>query len=85
MTGHGYGHGIGMSQYGANGAAAAGLKHPAILAYYYPGTTLGTKTGNIRVLLSKATSTSTIVKALPNMKFRVVATNKAIYLPTTAG
>jgi SpoIID/LytB domain protein len=85
VTGHGYGHGIGMSQYGASGAAAAGLTYDKILAYYYPGTSTGTKTGNIRVLISKATSTSMIVKALPNMKFRNVATNAAIYLPTTVG
>lgn len=42
ITGHGNGHGHGLSQYGAQGAALAGLTTPQILAFYYPGTTLTT-------------------------------------------
>ncbi|MDT9594520.1 SpoIID/LytB domain-containing protein [Nocardioides zeae] len=38
FTGHGFGHGIGMSQYGARGAARAGLSSSQILGFYYPGT-----------------------------------------------
>jgi SpoIID/LytB domain protein len=34
----GWGHGVGMSQYGAYGAAKAGLNYSKILAFYYPGT-----------------------------------------------
>lgn len=34
----GYGHGIGLCQYGSDGAAAAGLTYTGILAHYYPGT-----------------------------------------------
>ena len=41
ITTHGYGHGIGMSQYGANGAAKAGYTYKQILNHYYPGTMLG--------------------------------------------
>lgn len=37
----GNGHGHGMSQYGAQGAALAGLSAAQILAFYYPGTSLG--------------------------------------------
>jgi SpoIID/LytB domain protein len=37
LAGRGYGHGIGMSQYGAFGKAARGLKADAILASYYGG------------------------------------------------
>lgn len=36
----GYGHGVGMSQYGANGLARRGKSFREILAYYYPGTQL---------------------------------------------
>lgn len=36
----GYGHGVGMSQAGANRMAAGGSTCPQILAHYYPGTTL---------------------------------------------
>ena len=54
--GRGYGHGVGMSQYGARGRALAGQLAPAILAHYYPKTTLGTRstTTTIRVLLLTA-------------------------------
>lgn len=36
----GYGHGVGMSQYGANILASQGEDYSAILAHYYPGTEL---------------------------------------------
>ena len=36
----GFGHGVGMSQYGANVMAAQGADYRAILAHYYPGTEL---------------------------------------------
>jgi hypothetical protein len=39
ITGHGFGHGIGMSQYGAFGAAQKGLTASQILSFYYPGMT----------------------------------------------
>lgn len=40
ITTHGYGHGVGMSQYGASRMAAAGSTYREILALYYPGTQL---------------------------------------------
>jgi stage II sporulation protein D len=39
--GRGYGHGVGMSQYGARGRALAGQDAATILAHYYQGTTRG--------------------------------------------
>lgn len=39
LRGSGWGHGWGMSQYGAYGAARAGLTWRQILGFYYPGTT----------------------------------------------
>ena len=38
----GYGHGVGMSQYGANVLAAEGMDYREILAWYYTGTRVGT-------------------------------------------
>lgn len=38
----GYGHRVGMSQYGADAMAASGKKYTEILAYYYEGTDLQT-------------------------------------------
>ena len=52
ITGRGWGHGIGMSQYGAEGFAQHGWSYRRILAHYYPGTRLK-RTGNrtVRVLV----------------------------------
>ena len=40
FEGRGYGHGVGMSQFGARGAALAGLDAKRILAHYYRHTSL---------------------------------------------
>jgi SpoIID/LytB domain protein len=40
FSGAGYGHGVGMCQYGARGMARAGYSYRAILGHYYPGTTV---------------------------------------------
>lgn len=40
IYGGGYGHGIGMSQYGAHGMAEQGMNCEQILLYYFPGTLL---------------------------------------------
>lgn len=42
ITTRGYGHGVGMSQYGANGMANSGKSYKEILSHYYPGTILKT-------------------------------------------
>ena len=53
FSGHGWGHGVGMSQYGAYGYAQHGSTYDQILAHYYPGTTLGpAPASTIRVLLA---------------------------------
>src|SRR3954466_1968817 len=52
FNGHGWGHGVGMSQYGAYGYAQHGSTYDQILAHYYPGTTLGpAPASTLRVLL----------------------------------
>src|SRR6185312_4620215 len=53
VHGHGFGHGVGMSAYGAYGYALHGAGYKAILGHYYPGTSLGTLEGpqTVRVLL----------------------------------
>jgi stage II sporulation protein D len=38
LTGHGWGHGHGMSQWGAQGAASLGVSAATIMSTYYPGT-----------------------------------------------
>jgi stage II sporulation protein D len=61
--GRGYGHGVGLNQYGARGRALAGESADEILAAYFAGTTTGTTspTRNVRVRLMagyKPTSSS---------------------------
>ncbi|WHX40249.1 SpoIID/LytB domain-containing protein [Mesobacillus sp. AQ2] len=41
IRGKGYGHGVGMSQYGAKNMASSGKSYVEILKHYYPGATLG--------------------------------------------
>lgn len=40
ITTRGYGHGVGMSQYGANGMANSGYNYEQILKHYYQGITI---------------------------------------------
>ncbi|HXY80599.1 MAG TPA: SpoIID/LytB domain-containing protein [Gaiellaceae bacterium] len=66
FSGHGWGHGVGMSQYGAFGYAQHGWTYEQILAHYYPGTTPGTLPGaTIRVLLADRRKTLTLSSSVP--------------------
>ena len=53
VHGRGFGHGVGMSAYGAYGYAKAGKSYQFILGHYYRGTTIGTveRARVVRVLL----------------------------------
>ncbi|MDX6593362.1 MAG: stage sporulation protein [Gaiellales bacterium] len=53
LTGHGWGHGIGMSQYGALGFAQRGYNWKQIIKHYYTGVTIDSLPGGtqMRVLL----------------------------------
>jgi len=53
VRGHGFGHGVGMSQYGAYGYATHGKGYGFILGHYYSGTTIGKLAGSriVRVLI----------------------------------
>jgi len=53
VSGHGFGHGIGLSQWGANGYARHGWDYRRILAHYYPGTSLEARPApTVHVLLA---------------------------------
>jgi stage II sporulation protein D len=55
VTGKGWGHGVGMSQWGAYGYARHGWSWQRILAHYYPGTALAAApVQHVRVLLASA-------------------------------
>ena len=54
ISGHGWGHGIGLSQWGAQERARAGWSYARILSFYYPGTTLApAPAAQVRVLLAE--------------------------------
>ena len=55
ISGRGWGHGVGMAQWGAYGFAKQGATYDEILAHYYRGTTLGPAgVSRVRVLLARA-------------------------------
>jgi stage II sporulation protein D len=69
ISGHGWGHGVGMGQWGANGFARRGTAYDRILAHYYPGTSLEqAPVAQVRVLLAAGRKTLTISSEAP---FRV--------------
>jgi stage II sporulation protein D len=66
FSGHGWGHGVGMSQYGAYGYAQHGSTFQQILAHYYPGTTLEpAPVTTIRVLLADKKKILTLSSEVP--------------------
>ena len=66
VTGHGWGHGVGMSQWGAYGYALHGWKYRRILSHYYPGTKMGhVGEPHVRVLLAQGATSVTVGCAAP--------------------
>ncbi|HEU0304772.1 MAG TPA: SpoIID/LytB domain-containing protein [Gaiellaceae bacterium] len=70
IRGRGWGHGVGMGQWGAFGQARRGVGYRKILAHYYPGTKLmQTPTASVRVLLADGRRTVKVASPVP---FRLV-------------
>ena len=70
IDGRGWGHGVGMSQYGARGYAQAGWGYQRILTHYYRGTTVQiVPARNVRVLLTQGQAAVKIGSSKP---FKVV-------------
>jgi stage II sporulation protein D len=66
FSGHGWGHGVGMSQWGAYGYAQHDATFEQILDHYYPGTTLApASVSTMRVLLAKGKKKLTIASDTP--------------------
>ena len=80
VTGRGWGHGVGLSQWGARGYAVRGWRHEGILAHYYPGTRLaGAPVSRVRVLLAEG---RTAVRIGSKRAYRVEdATGRRVSLP----
>ncbi len=69
LTGGGYGHGVGMSQFGAFAQADAGRSYRDILAFYYRGARIGkAPVAKVRVLVASGRPSVTVGSTVP---FRV--------------
>lgn len=82
ITGHGFGHGRGMSQYGAQGRAIQGVKWPQIVGFYYPGTSLASISGDLTVLISADDDADTIVLPKTGLAIADYGAHKVYTLPT---
>src|SRR2546430_14410146 len=80
LDGRGWGHGVGMSQWGAEGYARHGLDYRQILAHYYRGTALATmKPRPVRVLLVRNQHAISVGSSAP---FAVVdASGRKFHVP----
>jgi stage II sporulation protein D len=81
ISGHGYGHGRGMSQYGAEGAARDGLGFRQIIDFYYPKATWDTAGRRIAVLITADTSDDLVVTARRGLRLHDAAQHTVTRLP----
>ena len=66
VDGRGWGHGIGLSQYGARGFAEAGWGYERILKHYYRGTEVRVVPARqVRVLLAEGLASATVSSTKP--------------------
>jgi SpoIID/LytB domain protein len=82
ILGRGWGHGVGMSQWGAHGLARAGAGHGEILTHYYPGTELATRPepGLVEVGLAWARPSVAVFGS-----FRIVRAGGGLLVPRALG
>ncbi|MEX2193725.1 MAG: SpoIID/LytB domain-containing protein [Thermoleophilaceae bacterium] len=94
VSGGGWGHGIGMSQYGAKGYAENGRDYRQIVAHYYQGTGLGDAgERTVRVLLQSGRSEIVVSGAGraggrrldPGRSYRVRAHGSGVELRSAGG
>ncbi len=78
FDGRGFGHGRGMSQYGAYGAALRGLNHAQILGFYYTGTELGTAGGAQRRVLLAGEDADAVVTNVAGLQVRNEASGAVV-------
>ena len=66
INGRGWGHGVGLSQWGAYGFAQRGVTYDRILAHYYRGTALGrAPVARVRVLLGEGKASAAVASDVP--------------------
>ncbi len=77
LEGRGFGHGIGLSQHGAQRAATQGVGWQRILRTYYPGTRLGRAGGQVAVWISGDDDGDTRVEDRPGLRLAKVGTSRS--------
>jgi stage II sporulation protein D len=83
IKGAGFGHGHGMSQYGAYGAAKEGLSWKQILGFYYPGTTLKTLSSSTTIKVWITADNDNNLRVMPAEGLKVYDSNDhSLTLPT---
>ncbi|MFO7572455.1 MAG: SpoIID/LytB domain-containing protein [Gaiellaceae bacterium] len=79
LSGRGFGHGVGMSQYGAYGQAKEGRTYDEILTHYYTGVTIGKASRKeVRVLIGEGRRAVTISSTTPFSAGDGVATRSTL-------
>ena len=83
IRGAGWGHGWGMSQYGAYGAARKGQSWKQILAFYYPGTRVGKIPSGTKIKIWITADNDNSLRVLPSSGLAVRDTAGHVYpVPT---
>lgn len=85
VEGHGWGHGRGMSQWGAQGAGITGVGYRKILSTYYTGTATGTIGGRMRVHITVDKGRDVVVSPASGLTVKNHATGATYLLPTVSG
>lgn len=75
FSGKGYGHGVGMSQYGARGLALAGDTATAIMNYYFPGSDVMPLTDDqiLRVNIGHQLTAASLKSDTPGMTLQLIS------------
>jgi SpoIID/LytB domain protein len=81
LEGRGFGHGRGMSQWGAQGAAVHGIGYRQILATYYPGTEPAREDPDRRVKVLITTDRDGDLQVVPAPGLLAVRGEAAVRLP----
>src|SRR6476469_774129 len=85
VDGHGWGHSLGMSQYGAQGAARLGCSASTILTIYYPGTADAPQTLRpsvvLRLLTDEAAGRSTVTAETGPLTWVALSANVSVVQP----
>ncbi|WP_232679557.1 SpoIID/LytB domain-containing protein [Nocardioides sp. R-C-SC26] len=84
LVGNGYGHGRGLSQWGAHGAASQGASYEQILRFYYPGLKVGRQRGTVSVLISADTSDDVMVAARTGLQVTSLGSGRTYRLNRSA-